>query len=108
MVYGVEEIQKIVAPSARKYALKAVYLFGSYAKGTATEESDIDLLIDTTGTDIRSLLTLGAVYCDLEEALGKPIDLLTVSSFEQRAQLPSEKSFRENVVKERRVLCAVA
>ena len=41
-------------------------------QGAATEDSDIDLLIDTTGTNIKSLLQVAAVYCELEEALGKP------------------------------------
>ena len=108
MIYTIEQIQRIVTPIAQKHGLKAVYLFGSYAKGTATESSDIDLLIDTTGTGIKSLLSLGAVYCELEEALGKTVDLLTVSAFEQKVQMPSEQSFRDRVERERMVLYAVA
>ena len=42
MIYAVEEIKSIVLPVAQKYQLRAVYLFGSYARGTATENSDID------------------------------------------------------------------
>ena len=57
MVYTVEQIAQCILPVAQKYGLKAVYLFGSYARGTATESSDIDLLIDTSGTNIKSLLT---------------------------------------------------
>ena len=78
MVYTMDEIKQIISPVAEKYHLRAVYLFGSYAKGTATESSDIDLLIDTTGTSIKSLLQLSTVYCDLEEALGKKVDVLTL------------------------------
>jgi len=44
---------------------------------------------------------LGALYCDLEAALQKPIDLITVSALEQRAQMPSEEMFKETVMKER-------
>ena len=76
MVYHVDEIRQIVAPIANKYHLKAVYLFGSYARGTATESSDIDLLIDTSGTELKSLFALGALYCDLENARHKPIELI--------------------------------
>lgn len=101
MVYTVNEIQKVVLPVAMKYGLRAVYLFGSYARGTATEASDIDLILDTTGTPIRSLLQLAAVYNDLEEALGKPVDVITVSSLEQRAQRPSEIEFRQNIWNEK-------
>lgn len=95
-------------PIAKKHKIPAIYLFGSYARGVATEESDIDLLVDTTGTSLTSLLALGALYCDLEETLKKPIDLITVSSLQQRAQMPSEQDFREAVLNERVKLYDVA
>ncbi len=108
MLYTVEEIAKRILPVAMKYRLPAVYLFGSYARGTATEASDIDLLVDTTGTNLKGLFALGALYCDLEEALEKKVDLITVSSLEQEAQMPSERDFRNTVWKERVELYAVA
>lgn len=108
MIYTIPEIQSIVSPIASRYGLKAVFLFGSYARGEATEESDIDFLVDTTGTELKSLLSLGALYCDLEEALGKKIDMVTVSALEQKARMPSESDFKEMVLKERVSLYAVA
>lgn len=108
MIYSIEEIRKKIAPVAAQYHLKAVFLFGSYARGDAAEDSDIDLLVDTTGTNLNSLLSLGALYCDLEAALGKPIDLVTVSTLEQEARMPSEKQFRENVIRERVNIYAAA
>ena len=101
VIYTQDQIRQIVAPVAEKYHLKAVFLFGSYARGDATENSDVDLLVDTAGTSLKSLLSLGALYCDLEAALGKPIDLVTVSTLEQKAQMPSEAQFRETVIQER-------
>ena len=101
MIETVEQIQAKITPVAKRYAVRAVYLFGSYARGEAREDSDIDLLVDTSGTNLRSLLSLGALYCDLEAALQKPIDLITVSALEQRAQMPSEEMFRETVMKEK-------
>lgn len=101
MIYTVDEIACIVKPVAERYGLRAVYLFGSYARGAATESSDVDLLIDTAGSALKSLLQVAAVYCDLEEALGKPVDLITVSSLEQRVQMPSEQNFRTNVWNEK-------
>ena len=108
MIYTIEALKEMIAPIAKKYHLPAVYLFGSYARGTATEVSDIDLLVDTTGTSLTSLLALGALYCDLEDALKKPIDLITSSSLEQRAQMPSDLDFRKAVMEERVKLYAVA
>ena len=108
MVYTVSEIESIIRPIAEKFGLKAVYLFGSYARDEATEDSDIDLLVDTAGTQIRSLFSLGALDCELEDALQKKLDLITVSALEQPAQMQSEEVFRENVRRERVELYAVA
>ena len=101
MIYSICEIQQRIAPVAKRYGVKAVFLFGSYARGEAREDSDIDLLVDTSGTNLRTLLSLGTLYCDLEAALQKPINLITVSALEQRAQMPSEEMFKETVMKER-------
>lgn len=93
MIYTIEELAGIVAPIAEKYQIPAIYLFGSYARGTATDTSDIDLLIDTTGTSLTSLFALGALYCDLEDAMKKPVDLITMSSLQQKAQMQSDLVF---------------
>ena len=108
MIYTIEEIRSIVAPIAEKYQLKAVYLFGSYARGTATDSSDIDLIVDTTGTDLDTLFKLGSVYNDFADAFCKPVDLITVSSLEQPAARPSEIGFRKNVMEERMNIYAAA
>ena len=43
MIYSIHEIQQRIAPVAKQYGVKAVFLFGSYARGEAREDSDIDL-----------------------------------------------------------------
>lgn len=101
MVYTIQEIKNKVLPILEKYRIPAMYLFGSYARGDATEESDLDFLIDTTGTELTSLLRLGALYCDLEEAFQKPIDLITVRSIMQESSMESDIDFRNTVLKER-------
>ena len=42
----ISAIKKAVAPLARSYGVKRLYLFGSYAKGNANENSDVDLLVE--------------------------------------------------------------
>ena len=108
MVYTIDEIKNTITPIAIKYKLKAVYLFGSYARGSADENSDIDLLIDTTGADLDTLFKLGALYDEMSNAFSKEIDLITISSLEQPAIRNSEIAFRNNVMKERKSLYAVA
>lgn len=80
-VYTVEEIRKIAAPIARQYGVAELYLFGSYARGEATAESDIDFLMN--GGEICSLYQLSAFRLALEDALGKPVDLLTLGHNDQ-------------------------
>ena len=40
MVYTIEQLKERTAPVAEKYQLRAVYLFGPYAKGEAADASD--------------------------------------------------------------------
>lgn len=108
MIYTTDEIINIITPIAKKYNLKAVFLFGSYARGTANENSDIDLIIDTSGTELDSLFKLGALYNDLSDAFCKKVDMITASSLEQPVIRQSEIAFRENIFKERKYLYAVA
>lgn len=101
MVYTFDQLRQIIEPIVQKYHIPSVYLFGSYARGEATETSDIDLLVDTTGTEITSLVRLGALYCELQEALEKRIDLLTVGAVMQKAETLSDRNFRDAVLRER-------
>lgn len=107
MVYTLEEIRDRVRPIAEKYRLKAVYLFGSYARGDAREDSDVDILIDATDSGLRGL-AYGGLYHELESALGKPIDMITVGALSQPIRHESDIHFRETVQKERREIYGVA
>ena len=108
MIYTLEEIRSRTLPIIQKYHIPAMYLFGSYARGQATEDSDLDFLVDTTGTSLTSLLRLGVLYCDLENAFEKRIDLITVRSIMQNTDMASDIDFRNAVLKERVRLDAVA
>ena len=80
-IYALDEIREIVIPIAERHGVATLYLFGSYARGEATAESDIDFLMD--GGAIRSLYQLAAFRLDLEDALGKKVDLLTLGNNDQ-------------------------
>ncbi|MBQ7873913.1 MAG: nucleotidyltransferase domain-containing protein [Oscillospiraceae bacterium] len=100
MIYTLDEIKQIVSPIAQNFNIKTIYLFGSYARNEATDTSDIDLIIDRAETEIKSLFQLAEVYCELEKAFNKKIDVITLDSIYQSIQMPSEKYFRENVFNE--------
>lgn len=102
MILSIEELRRRVAPVAEKYRLPAVYLFGSYARGDATDHSDVDILIDRSGSRIRGMLDMGNLYTDLRDGVGKEIDLVTTQTLEQRSTLERTPEFVESVRAEMR------
>lgn len=76
----IDEIQRIVAPIAHFYGVKRLYLFGSYAKGTASEKSDVDLLVEKGKP--MSLLKLSGMRQMVQEALNLSVDLVTTVGIE--------------------------
>ncbi|MCD7832699.1 MAG: nucleotidyltransferase domain-containing protein [Lachnospiraceae bacterium] len=80
--------------------MKAVYLFGSYARNEATEESDVDILVDRQGSVIRGLFEMGGLYNDLKESVGKEIDLVTTQMLEQKSTRERTPWFVDNLKEE--------
>ena len=60
---------------ARRHGVQRVALFGSVARGEATESSDVDLLV--TMEDGRSLFDLIAFKLDVEALLGRNVDVVS-------------------------------
>lgn len=61
-------------PVLKKYGVKRAALFGSVVRGTAKPTSDIDMLIDPP--DHFSLMDLAGLKVDLEDANGRPVDVV--------------------------------
>ena len=78
MLYTLEQIVKKIKPIADAYGVDKVSLFGSYSKGTATDNSDLDLIIKKG--KIRSLFQLSGFRLALEDALCIPVDLITTEA----------------------------
>jgi predicted nucleotidyltransferase len=76
-----EEIREAVRTIAPKYNIDNVYLFGSYARGDATEESDCDFRV--VGGDIPTLYELGGLFEDLIEELGRSVDVVMTDSMKE-------------------------
>ena len=94
-IYSIEQIRNIVAPIAKQHGVQRIFLFGSYANGNATSNSDIDLCVDSS--NLNSLFALGGLYADLEEALKKSIDMVTESSLKYN----TDAFFLENLRRDR-------
>lgn len=71
----VEKIADGVLIAAREYPLRKVELFGSYASGTNTPRSDVDLLVEFSRPQV-SLLMLSGMKCRMEELLGAEVDII--------------------------------
>lgn len=100
MIYTIEEITEKIRPIAERHNLKEVYLFGSYARGDATEESDVDLLFEPIGR--HGLFWLSGLYNELSDALQKEVDLVDKNALEQNRGKSLGGRFVEEVELDRR------
>lgn len=101
MVYTLEELEQKITPIAQKYDIPAVYIFGSYARNQATDDSDIDILITREGSKLVTMFDLGAFYNDLNESLGKTLDLVTEDALTQDEVRRRTPWFLDNLRRER-------
>jgi predicted nucleotidyltransferase len=72
-------IKRKALPILQRHAVKHASIFGSYARGEAKSDSDIDLLIEYKSDD-KSLFDLVDLKSELEEALGQKVDIITYNS----------------------------
>ena len=70
-----EEKRDQILRIASRHGAHNIRVFGSVARGDADESSDIDLLVDFKPD--RSLLDHAALVLDLEELLGRKVDVVT-------------------------------
>ena len=92
MVFTIEEIKNRITPIVIKYGLDSFSLFGSYAKGIANENSDLDFVMEDG--ELRGLQYVSLVL-DLEEEFNCHVDVIS--------KLASNKKFL-NAIKKDEVL----
>jgi uncharacterized protein len=78
----VKQIRKKILPILRQHGIKKAGLFGSIVRDELKEESDIDILIEIK-KDI-SLLDFIGIKLELEDVLGKNIDLVEYDTIKPR------------------------
>ena len=77
-VLTIRQIKERIKPVMEKHNVKDVYLFGSYARGEANRDSDVDIYCDKG--DVDTLFKAVAFKEELEIALGKKVDVVTIGS----------------------------
>ena len=75
---NLNEIQRAVSKAAERHDVRKVYLFGSYARGEAHGEGDLDLCLETGPA--FSLFSAGKFSDALQRSLGIPINIVTERS----------------------------
>ena len=85
-ILTVDEIQAGCNKVLAKHDVDYCYLFGSYAKGKAREDSDIDLFISTSITGLKFF----ALIEELRETLRKKVDVLEFKQLEHNKDLLHE------------------
>ena len=90
MIYTIEEIKEKAIPIAIEYEIDSMSLFGSYARGEATNDSDVDFLIEKG--KIKGLLDFIGFIQDLEEIFNCHVDVVTTGI--------EDKSFLSTIKKE--------
>jgi hypothetical protein len=83
---GVDEILKAereeILRIAARYGAHNVRVFGSVARGEAGPDSDVDFLVEMEKG--RSLFDLGGLLMDLQEFLGRRVDVVTERGLRDR------------------------
>jgi predicted nucleotidyltransferase len=91
-IYSVDEIRQRLEPVFASYPVYKATLFGSYARGEATELSDLDIVTDSRG-EIDGVHFF-AMWSDAEDSVEKRIDMI------EAVELRKESSLYENFRKE--------
>ena len=97
-VYTIEEIKAKAIPIAKKYGVKRLSLFGSYARGEADAQSDLDFIYDKGNGKVQTTLDYIGFVFDLEDEFGCHVDLISSGI--------SDKNFLSAIQKEEVLLYA--
>ena len=84
-IYTIEEIKEILRKVLKNFSVKKAILFGSYAKNTPTEKSDIDLVIDSEGK-LLNIYFYGLLE-DLVQKLQKNVDLFEITEIQKDSKI---------------------
>ena len=92
-VFTTEHIAAIVKPLADKYRVEEIYLFGSYARGEADENSDLDFLV--FGGELFKRTMIFALAEELRDTLKKKVDVFEIS------EVNPDSNFYKTIMKEK-------
>lgn len=86
VIYTIPEIKTILNPVFSAYKVSKAVLFGSYVKGSATENSDIDIIVDSS---LRGLLFVGFAE-EVRKAVDKNVDVFDFAHIDSNSVIANE------------------
>lgn len=86
VIYSQSQIKDILDPVFKSHNVKKAILFGSYAKGSATGLSDVDILVDS---GLKGLSFFGLLE-DIVTSLDKNVDLIDMSQIVPNSEIENE------------------
>ena len=90
----IEDIRDVAVTACHEYGVHRLDAFGSIARGSAADSSDVDLLVEFQEPDRSPAKRFFGLLHQLEDALGCDVDLLTVNSLRNpyfKARVMKEK-----------------
>ena len=92
-VFTITEIKALVKPIAEKYNVDEIYLFGSYARDEADQNSDLDFLV--FGGQNFKLTMIFSLAEELRAILNKKVDVFEIN------EINRDSEFYKTIMKER-------
>jgi predicted nucleotidyltransferase len=89
-----QKVKKKIIPILKRQGVTKAAFFGSFVRGETKKDSDIDLLVNLRKD--KSLLDLVGLKIELEEKLGRKVDLLTYNSL--------HPLLRDRILKEQKII----
>lgn len=92
-IFTITDIKALVKPIAEKYNVDEIYLFGSYARNEANQNSDLDFLV--FGGRNFKLTLIFSLAEELRAILNKNVDVFEINEINQ------DSEFYKTIMKER-------
>lgn len=87
-IYTLEDIKEMLEEVLKHTEVERAILFGSYAKNKPTEQSDIDILIDSNGK-IRGLKYF-AIIDMIRQKFDKEVDVIEKTEIDENSKIEKE------------------
>lgn len=98
-IYAKDELLSALRDFGQEFAIPIIYLFGSYARGEANTDSDIDIVIDAR--NIHGLLQFEQARLALSDRLEKPVDMISMQAIEDEKTYKHRQLFMSSYMKDR-------